>query len=154
VETAAEMREVVLQALPADVFVAAAAVGDWRMFSVAEQKLKKTAGAAPVLELAVNPDILAEVAGAGERRPRLVVGFAAETEALVAQAREKRVRKGCDWVLANGVGSGSDVMGGGENAVTLVTGAGEEVWPRMSKVAVAERLVGRIGDWFADHGAA
>ena len=150
VETAAQMREAVIGALPADIFVAAGAVGDWRVEAVAGQKLKKLGGRPQVLELAENLDILAEVAGAGERRPRLVVGFAAETEALMAQAREKRARKGCDWLVANDVGAGSEVMGGAENAVTLITEAGEETWDRMSKGEVAERLVGRIGDRFAE----
>jgi phosphopantothenoylcysteine decarboxylase/phosphopantothenate--cysteine ligase len=150
VETAAQMREAVIGALPADIFVAAAAVGDWRVEAVAGQKLKKLGGRPQVLELAENLDILAEVAGAGVRRPRLVVGFAAETEALMAQAREKRARKGCDWLVANDVGAGSEVMGGAENAVTLITEVGEETWDRMSKGEVAERLVGRIGDRFAE----
>jgi len=145
VETAREMLAAVEAALPADAMVAAAAVADWGVADAADQKLKKGAGALPVLELAENPDILATVAHlpAG-RRPALVVGFAAETEKLIEHAAAKRARKGCDWILANDVGQGTGIMGGTENAVTLITATGTETWARASKQAVAERLAARI----------
>jgi phosphopantothenoylcysteine decarboxylase/phosphopantothenate--cysteine ligase len=143
VETAAEMLDAVRRALPADAVVMAAAVADWRVVSAAGQKLKKGASA-PSLELAQNPDILATVAGLGEGRPRLVVGFAAETESVLEHARAKRLRKGCDWIVANDVSPGTGIMGGSENAVTLITAEGEEAWERMGKDAVAARLADRI----------
>jgi phosphopantothenoylcysteine decarboxylase/phosphopantothenate--cysteine ligase len=144
VETAAEMLDAVGQALPADAAVMAAAVADWRVAGASEQKLKKGAGGAPALELVQNPDILASVAGMAEGRPRLVVGFAAETERVLEHARAKRLRKGCDWILANDVSPGTGIMGGSENAVTLITAEGEEAWPRMGKDEVAARLAERI----------
>ena len=147
VETAEQMRAAVQDALPADIFVAAAAVGDWRAHMPSVQKLKKHGQAAPpALQLAANPDILAEVSAPGPRRPRLVIGFAAETEALLDHAADKRRRKGCDWVLANDVGAGSEAMGGTRNQVTLITAAGAETWPLLDKHAVAQRLAGRIAD--------
>ncbi len=144
VETAAEMLEAVRKALPADAAVMAAAVADWRVVGTSEQKLKKGEGGPPRLELAPNPDILAGVAGLGAGRPRLVVGFAAETENVLDHARAKRLRKGCDWIVANDVSPGTGIMGGSENAVTLITAEGEEAWERMGKDAVAERLAQRI----------
>jgi phosphopantothenoylcysteine decarboxylase/phosphopantothenate--cysteine ligase len=98
------------------------------------------------LALAENPDILAAVSGLKKGRPRLVVGFAAETDDVIANATAKRLRKGCDWIVANDVSPGTGIMGGAENAVTLITGDGAEAWPRMSKAAVAERLSLRIAD--------
>ncbi|MBV9116467.1 MAG: phosphopantothenoylcysteine synthase, partial [Acetobacteraceae bacterium] len=134
-----------LQALPADAAVCAAAVADWRVARQSGSKLKKTPGGnPPVLELVPNPDILATLSRAGPLRPRLVVGFAAETDALMANAVEKRRRKGCDWILANDVSPESGIMGGAENAVHLISADGVEDWPRMSKEAVAERLALRI----------
>ena len=144
VETASEMLEAVQGALPADAAVMAAAVADWRVVGTSEQKLKKGEGGPPQLELAPNPDILATVAGLGAGRPRLVVGFAAETENVLDHARAKRLRKGCDWIVANDVSPGTGIMGGSENAVTLITAEGEEAWERMGKDAVAERLAQRI----------
>ena len=144
VETASEMLEAVRGALPADAAVMAAAVADWRVVGTSEQKLKKGEGGPPRLELAPNPDILATVAGLGAGRPRLVVGFAAETENVLDHARAKRLRKGCDWIVANDVSPGTGIMGGSENAVTLITAEGEEAWERMGKDAVAERLAQRI----------
>ncbi|RMD49334.1 MAG: bifunctional phosphopantothenoylcysteine decarboxylase/phosphopantothenate--cysteine ligase CoaBC [Alphaproteobacteria bacterium] len=146
VETARQMLEAVEAALPADAFVAAAAVADWRVAEAAAQKLKKGAGGAPTLTLAENPDILATVARHPERRPRLVVGFAAETENVLDHAREKRRRKGCDWIVANDVSPGTGIMGGAENAVTLITPEGEESWPRLPKEEVARRLAARIAE--------
>ncbi len=150
VETAREMRDAVLAAMPADAAVFAAAVADWRVANASGQKLKKDgSGRAPALEFAENPDILAEVAHLAEGRPRLVVGFAAETENVVAQAERKRVRKGCDWIVANDVSPGSGVMGGAENAVTVIDDAGAEAWPRASKCEVARRLAARIAEALA-----
>ena len=145
VETAAEMLAAVEAALPADAAVFAAAVADWRVTNAAGHKLKKDgSGRAPVLEFAQNPDILATVARMGTGRPRLVVGFAAETDDVIAHASAKRSAKGCDWIVANDVSAASGIMGGAENAVTLITADGTESWPRMTKVAVARALAGRI----------
>ncbi|MGF6861526.1 phosphopantothenoylcysteine decarboxylase/phosphopantothenate--cysteine ligase [Rhodobacteraceae bacterium MBR-64] len=151
VETAAEMLAAVEAALPADVAIFAAAVADWRVANAAGQKLKKRAGGAlPVLELAENVDILARVAGLGAARPRLVVGFAAETGRLVEHATAKRARKGCDWIVGNDVSEGTGIMGGAENAVVLITGdAAPETWPRMGKAEVATRLMARIAEALA-----
>jgi phosphopantothenoylcysteine decarboxylase / phosphopantothenate---cysteine ligase len=150
VETAREMLAAVEQALPADAAVFAAAVADWRVEGAADRKIKKDgSGKAPALAFAENPDILASVAGRAAGRPRLVVGFAAETHDVVAHARAKRERKGCDWIVANDVSPGTGIMGGTENAVTLVTAAGEETWPRMGKDEVARRLAARIAEALA-----
>lgn len=148
VESAREMLAACEAALPADGAIFAAAVADWRTAREAGQKMKKVAGAVPPpLELALNPDILATIAAAGPRRPRLVVGFAAETEKVVENAVSKRLRKGCDWIVANDVSG--DVMGGTENAVHLVTDTGVEDWPRMAKEEVARRLAARIAQALA-----
>ncbi len=150
VETAAEMLAAVQAALPADAAVFAAAVADWRVLEPAVQKLKKDgSGRAPGLEFALNPDILGQVARMASGRPRLVVGFAAETEDLVATARAKRLRKGCDWIVANDVSPGSGVMGGSDNTVVLVTDVGAEVWPTLPKDEVARRLAARIAEALA-----
>ncbi|MDP3195586.1 bifunctional phosphopantothenoylcysteine decarboxylase/phosphopantothenate--cysteine ligase CoaBC [Tabrizicola sp.] len=146
VETAAEMAAAVNAALPADAAVMAAAVADWRVANASGQKLKKDAsGRAPSLEFAENPDILATVSK-GPKRPRLVVGFAAETTDVVAHATAKRARKGCDWIVANDVSPGTGIMGGAENAVTLISEAGAEAWPRMGKDEVARKLAARIAE--------
>jgi phosphopantothenoylcysteine decarboxylase/phosphopantothenate--cysteine ligase len=145
IESAREMLAACEAALPADGAVCAAAVADWRTAREAGQKMKKVPGAVPPpLELALNPDILATLAAAGPHRPRLVVGFAAETEQVVANAVAKRAKKGCDWIVANDVSG--DVMGGADNAVHLVTEAGVEEWPRMPKQDVARRLAARIAE--------
>ena len=147
VQTARQMFSACEAALPADVFVAAAAVADWRSAGEADQKLKKAPGAeAPTLAMALNPDILATLSHHAAR-PRLVVGFAAETEHVVEHAQAKLARKGCDWIMANDVSG--DVMGGAENAVHLVRAAGVEDWPRLPKEEVARRLAGRIAEEFA-----
>ena len=147
VQTARQMFSACEAALPADVFVAAAAVADWRSAGEADQKLKKAPGAeAPTLAMALNPDILATLSRHAAR-PRLVVGFAAETEHVVEHAQAKLARKGCDWIMANDVSG--DVMGGAENAVHLVRAAGVEDWPRLPKEEVARRLAGRIAEEFA-----
>ena len=143
VETAAQMLAAVEAALPAEAAVFAAAVADWRVQGAGASKLKKGAGGVPVLSLVENADILAGVSR-GEMRPKLVVGFAAETEDVVANAAAKRLRKGCDWIVANDVSAATGIMGGAENAVTLITEAGAEVWPRMAKDAVARLLADRI----------
>ncbi|MDR4306856.1 bifunctional phosphopantothenoylcysteine decarboxylase/phosphopantothenate--cysteine ligase CoaBC [Chelatococcus sambhunathii] len=142
VETAREMLEAVERSLPADIGVFAAAVADWRTDG-APQKLKKGGGGPPALSLVENPDILATVAGRADR-PRLLVGFAAETENVVAHAKEKLARKGCDLIVANDVSPASGVMGGEANTVHLVSADGVESWPAMSKGAVAEELVERF----------
>ncbi len=142
VETAREMLTACEAALPADVAVLAAAVADWRPATAASSKLKKRPGVPPPLELVQNPDVLASLAAPGPLRPRLVVGFAAETEALLDHAAAKRVAKTCDWIVANDVGG--DVMGGSHNQVHLLTETGVEAWPRLDKGAVAERLAARI----------
>jgi phosphopantothenoylcysteine decarboxylase/phosphopantothenate--cysteine ligase len=144
VETAAQMLGAVQSALPADAAVFAAAVADWRVADPAAQKTKKGAGGPPALHLVENPDILATVAQMGQGRPLLVVGFAAETQDVIAHATAKRARKGCDWIVANDVSPATGVMGGTENAVTLITADGAETWPRMSKDAVARRIADRI----------
>ncbi|MBP7002485.1 bifunctional phosphopantothenoylcysteine decarboxylase/phosphopantothenate--cysteine ligase CoaBC [Amaricoccus sp.] len=145
VETAVEMLAAVEAALPADAAVFAAAVADWRVVSAKASKMKKDAsGAPPRLELAENPDILRTVARREAGRPRLVVGFAAETDDVLANASAKRLRKGCDWLVANDVSPATGIMGGTENAVTLITEAGAEAWPRLSKAETAERLADRI----------
>jgi phosphopantothenoylcysteine decarboxylase/phosphopantothenate--cysteine ligase len=150
VETAAQMLAACEAALPADAAVFAAAVADWRVADVAGRKLKKSPGAAPPeLHLVANPDILATIAAPSPRRPRLVVGFAAETHDLERHAAEKRRRKGCDWIVANDVGGDSGVMGGAANEVHLVTDAGIEHWPRAAKEDVARRLARRIAEALA-----
>jgi phosphopantothenoylcysteine decarboxylase / phosphopantothenate---cysteine ligase len=149
VETAAEMAAAVTAALPADAAVMAAAVADWRVANASGQKLKKDgSGRPPALEFAENPDILAVVAK-GALRPRLVVGFAAETVDVVAHATAKRLRKGCDWIVANDVSPATGIMGGTENAVVLITADGAEVWPRMAKDAVARKLAARMAEALA-----
>ncbi len=145
VETAAEMLSACEAALPADVAIFAAAVADWRVAKPAALKMKKTpAGEPPSLTLTENPDILASIAASGPRRPKLVVGFAAETHELAAHAEEKRVRKNTDWIVANDVSPASGIMGGAENEVHLITADGTEHWPRLAKEEVATRLAQRI----------
>ncbi len=147
VETAQQMLDAVEAALPADAAVMAAAVADWRVANESASKIKKVAGAgAPVMEFAENPDILKTVAQSLDRRPRLVVGFAAETDDVLAHAQAKRARKGCDWIVANDVSPGTGIMGGAENAVTLITAAGVEDWPRLPKDEVARRLARKIAE--------
>ena len=141
VETAIEMRDAVFAALPADAAVMVAAVADWRV-ETAGQKIKKGDGA-PVLTLVENPDILATLAQ-DQRRPGLLIGFAAETERVVEHAVAKRARKNVDWIVANDVSG--DVMGGASNAVHIVTAQGVESWERLPKDEVAERLARRIAE--------
>jgi phosphopantothenoylcysteine decarboxylase/phosphopantothenate--cysteine ligase len=144
VQTAQDMMTAVQAAKPADAAVFAAAVADWRVANAGSSKIKKDGKGLPQLEFAENPDILATVAQMKEGRPKLVIGFAAETEDVIAYATAKRARKGCDWIVANDVSPGTGIMGGTENAVTLITADGPETWDRMSKSAVAARLAARI----------
>ncbi len=149
VRTACEMLAAVETALPADAAVMAAAVADWRVANASVSKMKKDGtGAPPALRFVENPDILAAVSR-GAHRPRLVVGFAAETDDVVAHATAKRARKGCDWIVANDVSPATGIMGGTDNAVTLVTEAGAEAWPRLTKVETARRLAARIAEALA-----
>ncbi len=147
IETAREMLAACEAALPADIAVCAAAVADWRA-DAATAKLKKKAGTVPTLKLVENPDILATLSKAGNRRPKLVVGFAAETENVVANAQAKRIKKSCDWILANDVSPASGVFGGENNTIHLVDASGIEDWPAMSKRDVGDRLARRIATFF------
>ena len=148
VATAREMLDAVRASLPADAAVFAAAVADWSV-KPAKGKIKKTARGVPKLALSENPDILATVAQLKKRRPALVVGFAAETDNVLANAQAKLKRKRCDWILANDVSAATGIIGGSENQVTLITGDASEAWPRMSKDQVAARLAARIADELA-----
>ena len=147
VETALEMLAAVEAALPADVFVGTAAVADWRVGTADTQKLKKTGEGPPALRLIENPDILATVAKKAAGRPRVVVGFAAETHDIVDYARRKLISKSCDLIVANNVGEGSGVFGGAENEVFVITRDNVTAWPRMSKDRVAQRLIDVLGEW-------
>ena len=154
VETARQMLKACETALPADVFISVAAVADWRPAKAATRKLKiKGAGSeVPSMALMENPDILKTLSAKRKKRPTLVIGFAAETNDVEAHALGKLERKGCDWIIANDVSG--DVMGGAENEVALISRAGIERWPMMSKEAVAARLAERIGAAFdGDDGA-
>ena len=144
IESAEEMLAACRAALPADIAVCAAAVADFRPAKVAAQKIKKGTAAPPPIELTRNPDILATLSAPGNARPRIVVGFAAETEDLIANAKKKLAAKGCDLILANDVSAGSGTFGGTENTVHLVAADGVESWPRLSKQEVAERLADTI----------
>jgi phosphopantothenoylcysteine decarboxylase/phosphopantothenate--cysteine ligase len=147
VESAREMLTACEAALPAEIAVCVAAVADWRPESLDGQKIKKDGGDAPVLRLVENPDILATLS-TYQRRPRLVIGFAAETNDVETHARAKLGRKGCDWIVANDV-SVEGTMGGDLNAVAIVSAQGIERWDRMAKAQVAQRLAQRIADQFA-----
>ena len=144
VQTAQEMLAVVQNLLPVDVAVFAAAVADWRVDVTQEQKIKKhLSGALPILNFLENPDILLTISQ-HSLRPKLVVGFAAETENLVVNAKEKRLRKGCDWIVANDVTRATGIMGGTNNTVTVIDEHGAEAWADMPKTDVARRLAQRI----------
>ena len=149
VESARDMLAKVEAALPADIAIFAAAVADWRVANAGEQKLKKTAGGMPQLALVENPDILATIAKLKDKRPPLVIGFAAETEHLLDNARAKLKRKGCDWIVANDVSPATGVMGGDRNTVHLLTRHGEAIdvdsWPVMTKEEVATELIVKVG---------
>ena len=147
VETARDMLNSVEHALPVDIAIFAAAVADWRVANAGEQKLKKQAGkTTPELSFVENPDILATIARRKTQRPKLVVGFAAETENVLANAKAKLAKKGCDWILANDVSAESGVMGGDRNSITLVRTSGVEAWPTQGKDDVAAMLIARIAD--------
>jgi phosphopantothenoylcysteine decarboxylase/phosphopantothenate--cysteine ligase len=149
VQTAQQMLEAVQAALPSDVAIFAAAVADWRVEGASDRKLKKSKDGFPTLIFAENPDILAHVAQLKKGRPSLVVGFAAETNDVEANATAKRKRKGCDWIVANDVSPETGIMGGSENAVSIISDAGVEEWPRMSKDNVARKLAQRIAEAIA-----
>ena len=144
VETAVQMLDAVQSALPADAAIFAAAVADWRVATLATSKIKKDKGTLPTLSFAENPDILATISQMKTGRPSLVVGFAAETDDVIANATAKRARKGCDWIVANDVSIGSGTFGGTENTVHIISDAGVDNWPRLSKSDVAARLADRI----------
>jgi phosphopantothenoylcysteine decarboxylase/phosphopantothenate--cysteine ligase len=146
VETAEQMLNATNAALPADVFISAAAVADWRVAHVGVQKLKKTSGVTPTLTFIENPDILATVCKLGSRRPRIVVGFAAETESVADNARIKLAKKGCDLIVANDVSASKGVFGGTHNEVMLVDKHGVNIWPTMSKAEVARKLIDKIAE--------
>ena len=147
IESAAQMLAACHEALPADAAIFAAAVADWRVANASGGKIKKQPGAAaPVLELVPNPDILATIAAPGPARPRLVVGFAAETGDLLENARSKLRRKNADWIVANDVSPATGIMGGAENEIHLITAAGVEDWPRLDKDEVARRLAARVAE--------
>ena len=148
VETAMQMLAACEAALPADIAVCAAAVADWRVDAPPAHKLKK-GNATPAIMLVPNPDILAMLSTPGPRRPRLVVGFAAETDDVLAHAAAKRLRKGCDWIVANDVRPETGAFGGESNEVQLVTADGAEPWPRLAKTEIAARLARRIAAVFA-----
>jgi phosphopantothenoylcysteine decarboxylase/phosphopantothenate--cysteine ligase len=150
VETALEMANAVEQALPCDLFIAAAAVADWRVDNDQSEKIKKGANGPPKLTLVENPDILASVARHETKRPALVVGFAAETENLIEHARQKLSRKSCDLIVANDVRAEEGVMGGDENAFVLVAPEGETSWPKLQKSVAAARLIDHLGKMLAE----
>jgi phosphopantothenoylcysteine decarboxylase / phosphopantothenate---cysteine ligase len=143
------MLQQVEAALPVDIAVFAAAVADWRVASKGMQKLKKTSAGMPPLQLVENPDILATISKLQDKRPPLVIGFAAETEHLIDNAKAKLERKGCDWIVANDVSLATGVMGGDRNTVHLLKRDGADIsvdsWPAMNKDEVAAALVARIG---------
>ncbi len=148
VETAVDMLAAVRAALPADVGIFAAAVADWRVDTTASQKIKKGSGGSPKIALVENPDILKTIASAKRERPKLVIGFAAETTNVAAHARAKLTAKGADWIVANDVshdsGIAGGVMGGDHNAVHIISASGIESWPEASKVEVAQRLMASV----------
>jgi len=147
IESAREMLDACRAALPVDVAVCAAAVADWRPAEMRAEKIKRN-GAPPTLAFTENPDILATLSAAGNERPAIVIGFAAETGDVVQKAIPKRTSKGCDWIVANDVSPGTGTFGGADNTVHLVTADGVEDWPRMSKPDVAARLAERVADHF------
>ena len=144
VETARDMLRAVEAAQPADVAIFTAAVADWRMAEPSSQKIKKSGKGAPELALVENPDILATVAHDKSLRPKLVIGFAAETEKVIENAKAKLAKKGCDWIIANDVSPASGVMGGDRNTIHIVTQRGVESLPPQSKDEVADAIITRI----------
>lgn len=155
VQTADEMLDAVKAALPADIAIFTAAVADWRVANAGREKIKKTPdGRKPAIALAENPDILRTVAARGPGRPALVIGFAAETEKLIENARKKRTGKGADWIVGNDVGTKTGVMGKERNTIHLITAQGVEHWPEMGKDEVAAHLLERAAAYLAEHSAA
>jgi len=156
VESAREMLQRVEAALPADIAIFAAAVADWRVAQEGAQKLKKSDSAMPPLQLVENPDILATISKLKQRRPPVVIGFAAETEHLIDNAKAKLKRKGCDWIVANDVSPATGVMGGERNTVHLLRRSGADIavesWPVMTKEQVAVELIAHVARDFADSG--
>lgn len=150
VETARDMIAAAEHALPVDVAICAAAVADWHVIGAGDRKLKKSKDGTPDLSFGENPDILKTLSQPGDRRPPLVIGFAAETHDVVENATAKRARKGCDWIVANDVRPETGIMGGSENLVTLISDTGAEEWPRMSKNDVAHRLAEHIATAIAE----
>jgi phosphopantothenoylcysteine decarboxylase/phosphopantothenate--cysteine ligase len=148
VTTASEMLDACRAALPVDVAVCAAAVADWRPAQTRGHKIKKNSSPPPI-SLTPNPDILASLSASGNARPRLVIGFAAETEDLLANAGAKRAKKGCDWIIANDVSTASGTFGGDSNLVHVIDAETSEAWPRLTKVEVGRRLAERIADHLA-----
>jgi phosphopantothenoylcysteine decarboxylase/phosphopantothenate--cysteine ligase len=146
IETARQMLGAVEKSLPADVAIFAAAVADWRSERASNSKIKKQQGQTPVLKLVENPDILSTIAHLKTGRPRLVIGFAAETDDVIANAKAKLAKKGCDWILANDVSPETGIMGGDANTIHLISSRGVEDWPPQSKVEVARMLVQRIAE--------
>ena len=144
VETARQMLDAVEKALPADIAIFAAAVADWRSERPSDSKIKKQAGETPMLKLVENPDILSTIAHRKIGRPRLVIGFAAETDDVIANAKTKLAKKGCDWILANDVSPETGIMGGDSNTIHLISSGGVEDWPPQSKDDVARMLMQRI----------
>ena len=149
IESARDMLAATEANLPVDVAVMAAAVADWRVETLSDQKLKKNGKGPPLLHLVENPDILGTIAARHNDRPSLVIGFAAETENIIANATAKRLKKGCDWILANDVSLGTDTFGGDRNTIHLVDADGVEDWPAMTKHEVAARLAARIATTLA-----
>ena len=147
IESARDMLDACRAALPVDVAVCVAAVADWRPAETRDDKIKRN-GAPPALALTENPDILATLAAAGNERPAIVIGFAAETGAVVEKATPKRIKKGCDWMVANDVSPGTGTFGGTHNTVHLITADGVTAWPRMTKQEVAARLTAAVADHF------
>jgi phosphopantothenoylcysteine decarboxylase/phosphopantothenate--cysteine ligase len=143
VETAQQMLAAVEQALPVDIAIFAAAVADWRPRQASQNKIKKQ-GKVPTIELVENPDILSTIAHRKSGRPRLVIGFAAETDRVIANAKAKLAKKGCDWILANDVSPETGIMGGDANTIHVVTADGVESWPPQSKNDVARALIASI----------
>ena len=154
VETAEEMLAACEAELPVDVAVCAAAVADWRAASRSNRKIKRDGGGARTLEMVANPDILRTLSQAGRRRPTLVVGFAAETDDIIENAKKKRLDKGCDWIVANDVSEETGVFGGTHNQVHVIDAAGVETWPHASKAEIAAKLGARIADFIAAKGIA
>jgi phosphopantothenoylcysteine decarboxylase/phosphopantothenate--cysteine ligase len=144
IETAEQMLEACIRSLPVDIAVFAAAVADWRAAALPTTKIKKQEGVSPTLHLVENADILATIARRTSDRPALVIGFAAETGEIARKASEKRLRKGCDWIIANDVSLGTEVFGGDKNTVLIIDKAGVESWPTLSKQTVSEKLADRI----------